>query len=162
MIYDSKMINEFLVVDRSGIALFYFDAEGNGKEHQRLASFFTALDIFVKEGFKDSIKMIKLVNKIYYLYPKDNLIFIASILKTNFKEKLVEEFMSKVSEKFLKKFTSNITQFKKDISIFDSFIYDLQELIGKKIKIKKKSSEILKDFLGINKKINYKKVLDAL
>ncbi|MBD3227040.1 MAG: hypothetical protein GF329_02545 [Candidatus Lokiarchaeota archaeon] len=159
------MINELIIVNESGLALFYQNLLGKiPKEYQQIAAFFTALNTFASAGaVNDEVKMISTEKSIFKIIKRDEFSFIFSCSKRKIDESKLNTTIRRIVEEFLNEFNKEINRFNGDISIFDSFSENIEKICNIKTKKPKKSSEILKNFLGINdKKIDYKKVLNSL
>jgi hypothetical protein len=71
--------------------------------------------------------------------------------------------IKKIADAFMGRFEEEISAFNGKISVFDPFSENIDNICETKTKKSKKSSEILKNFLGLeDKKIDYKKVLNSL
>lgn len=159
------MINELIIVNESGLALFYQNFIGKSpKDYQQIAAFFTALNTFAKSGgMNDEISLIAMENNIFRIFKKDNLNFIFNCRKKELNQKILNQLIIKIANEFIGRYKEKIDKFNGEIAVFDPFTEDIDKICDIKTKKSKKSSEILKNFLGLeDKKIDYKKVLDSL
>jgi len=157
------MIKELIIVNMAGIALFYQNFEKKDVEnYQSIAAFFTALNSFAKESVKDDLNMIQMGTDIFYFYSDQNLNCIIKCALKTVDEKRINELAKRIINQFKNKFSDEIENFEGAITIFDTFTEDLDDICQVKIKTKEKSSKILQNFLGLDKQIDYKKVLDGL
>ncbi len=156
------MIKEILIINYNGVGLFYQNFEEAAQvDHQLLAGFFTAIQNFAKVFMEDKVDVIVSRNNQYSFYQGNDF---SIVIKTD------KGINAKIKEKtlqlrnlFLDVYKTFINQNERDIEIYNNFEGTVRKLFGIEIKTMNKSSEILRETLGISlKKTNFKKILDAL
>ena len=156
------MFKELIIVNNAGIGLFYQQFDRKIEDHQSIAALFSALKTYAQMTVGDELTCIVLGESTINIYNRDELNSIFRYNKNETTENRINLLAETIIDSFFNKYRNEITRFKGVIKCFDSFSDDLGEICQIKPKTTKKSSEILNDFLGLNKKIDYKKVLNSL
>ncbi|MHA1232270.1 MAG: hypothetical protein ACTSRP_16725 [Candidatus Helarchaeota archaeon] len=157
------LIKELIIINHSGIAIFYQNFVGEKDiDYQSIAGFFSALNTFANHSINDKINSIVMGKEICYFVMKDDLYFIFRCAKKDFSEKQLKQKAEKVVNKFLQEYGDLLKDFKGNIACFNSFSEKLSDILEINTANLKPSSEILSNLIGLNKTINYKKVLDSL
>ena len=135
------MIQQLMIINRAGIALFYRDFSGSNviKDQQSLASYFDLICRFTKNQFKESLKTISLDNSIFFFYThKSGLHIIFKCDNDTFDRELLESLADKIIDNFIKKFRTDLKDFNGEISNFHTFSHVLEKVIESKDKDIKK------------------------
>jgi hypothetical protein len=135
------MIQELMIINKAGIALFYYDFSGNNifKDQQSLASYFDLICRFTKNQFKESLKTISLDNSIFFFFThKSRLHIIFKCDNKKFDSKLLESLANKIIDNFITNYRNDLKDFNGEISNFHSFSHVLEKVIDSKEKDFKK------------------------
>ncbi|MFX0105103.1 MAG: hypothetical protein ACFE75_06405 [Candidatus Hodarchaeota archaeon] len=129
------MIQELMIINQSGIALFYhnFINGDNLKDEQSLASYFDIICRFTKREFKENLKMLTLDSFIFFFYTHRSGFHL--VLKCDNKEinkKQLENFSETMIDNFLVRYRAILKDFNGEISQFHSFSKDIMELLESK------------------------------
>ena len=131
------MIQELMIIDQAGIALFYHNFKNNERleDEQTLASYFDIICRFTKREFKESLKSITLDNSIFFFYTHGSRFHL--VLKCDNKEidkLLLERFSETLIENFLKNYKDVLKDFNGEISHFKSFSKEIMNILGSKFR----------------------------
>ena len=135
------MIQELMIINRAGIALFYYDFSGRNifKDQQSLASYFDLICRFTKNQFKESLKTISLDNSIFFFFThKSGLHIIFKCDNKTFDRKLLESLADRIIDNFITNFRKDLEDFNGEISNFHTFSHILEKVIVSKEKDIKK------------------------
>ena len=134
------MIQELLIINKAGIALFYFNfLEKSRKKdnYQLIASFLDQIAHFTKLGLKDDLGIIMMSNYFYsyYKHKKSNLLIIFKCDKSNYEnpkiiKKSLDIVAKKISDNFFMKFKDEIEDFNGNISRFKSFTKTIEDIFS--------------------------------
>ena len=135
------MIQEVMMINQAGIALFYHNFVNNDKldDEQSLAGYFDIICRFTKREFKESLKMLTLDSFIFFFYNHRSGFHL--VLKCDNKDidkKQLELFSETIIETFLKKYKDFLKDFNGEISIFKSYSNDIIQILDTKFKDFKK------------------------
>jgi hypothetical protein len=139
------MIQELMMINQAGIALFYHNFVNNDKldDEQSLAGYFDIICRFTKREFKESLKMLTLDSFIFFFYTHSSGFHL--VLKCDNKEidkKQLELFSESIIDKFLEKYKDILDHFNGEISLFKSFSKYIINILETKFKNLKKASYI--------------------
>lgn len=131
------MIQELMIINQAGIALFYHDFLNNNRldDEQSLASYFDIICRFTKREFKESLKMLTLDSFIFFFY--NHISGFHLVLKCDNKEidkKKLELFSEIIIDNFLKKYKDYLEDFNGEISKFKSFSNNIIQILDTKFK----------------------------
>ncbi len=131
------MIRELMIINQSGIALFYHSFINNEKlnDEQSLASYFDIICKFTKRNFRESLRTITLDSFIFFFYTHSSRYHL--VLKCDNIEldnELLESISETIIEEFLDKYNDVLKNFNGEVSIFHSFSKVLIDLIDFQIK----------------------------
>ncbi len=130
------MIQQLMIINRAGIALFYHNFSGRSnifKDQQSLASYFDLLCRFTKNQFKESLRTISLDNSIFFFYThQSGLHTIFKCDNESFDRELLESLADKIIDNFIKKFKNDLKDFNGEISNFHGFSKILEKVIDSK------------------------------
>jgi hypothetical protein len=127
------MIQELIIINHAGIALFYHNFLNNDTldDEQTLASYFDIICRFTKREFKESLKFLTLDSLIFFFYTHKSQYHL--VLKCDNEEidKLeLEEFSEIIIDKFLKDYHDVLVKdFNGEISLFKSFSKEIENII---------------------------------
>ena len=134
------MIQELLIINKAGIALFYFNFLEKSKKkdnYQLIASFLDQIAHFTKLGLKDDLGIIMMSNYFYsyYKHKKSNLLIIFKCDKSNYEnpkiiKKSLDIVAKKISDNFFMKFKDEIEDFNGNISRFKSFTKNIEDIFS--------------------------------
>lgn len=135
------MIQELMIINQAGIALFYHDFLNNNRldDEQSLASYFDIICRFTKRELKESLKMLTLDSFIFFFYNHRSGFHL--VLKCDNKDidkKQLELFSETIIDNFLKKYKVILEDFNGEISLFKSFSNHLIQILDTKFKDFKK------------------------
>jgi hypothetical protein len=130
------MIQELMIINKAGIALFYhnFVDVNNFNDQQFLASYFDIICRFTKLSFKESLRMLTLDSFIFFFYThKSNYHLVFKCLNKEIDTKLLEDTAETIIESFLAKYNDILENFNGEISHFKSFGEIIQDIISTKL-----------------------------
>ena len=139
------MIQELMIINQAGIALFYHNFIDNERlaDKQSLASYFDIICRFTKKSFKESLRTLELDNYKFLFYThKSNFHLVLKCKNKNFNKKLLESISEKIIDAFLKKYKHILKNFNGEISHFKSFSEDVMNLLVTKFDAFKKYPSI--------------------
>ncbi|MFX1411751.1 MAG: hypothetical protein ACFFA6_15480 [Promethearchaeota archaeon] len=130
------MIQELMIINKAGIALFYHNFSGDiFKDQQSLAAYFDLICRFTKNQFKESLRTITLDSFIFFFYThKSGLHIIFKCDNKIFDRALLESLADKIIENFMIKFRDSLEDFDGEISNFHTFSDTLEKLLNPKDK----------------------------
>jgi len=125
------MIDEFMVLNNDGIALYYhnfIDKKDKREDYQLIAGFLDQISIFTKFSLKEPLKIIEWEDFVFFFFRHDKsnlrLIFKCDNTKVDsivVVKRPIEMMAKNILNKFFAKFESEINDFKGEISQFNSF-----------------------------------------
>ncbi len=138
------MIQELMIINKNGIALYYFNFLTKIKEdvedYQLIAGFLDQIDRITQSEFKKSLNKIEYGDLIFYFFghPNSNLRIIFKCDNTKiYTTKLMERSLSLIARNLLNKFITrynyDLENFKGEISRFKSFSENIDEIFKKRI-----------------------------
>jgi hypothetical protein len=129
------IIQELMITNQAGIAVFYYTLSDDNTDQQSLASYFDLIIRFTKHNLKESLKSISLENHIYFFYTHHSgLHLIFKCLNKQFDSEMLESLADKLIEKFLTIYKDKIDNFNGEVSNFSSFIDFVTEVFDSKTK----------------------------
>ena len=133
-----KMIREIMIIDQSGIALFYQNFINNERleDEQSLASYFDIICRFTKQNFKESLKTLTLDSYIFFFYTHSSRYHL--VLKCNNRvidNDLLESISERIIEEFLERYNEVLKDFNGEISVFQSFTEVLSNILDLRTEI---------------------------
>jgi hypothetical protein len=129
------MIQELLIINQAGLALFYHNFNDNDTmdDEQSLASYFDIICRFTKRNFNESLRILILDSFIFFFYTHETQFHLVLKCKNgNYDKEVLEIISESVIEKFLKKFSYCLEDFNGEISQFKSFATELTEITSSK------------------------------
>ncbi len=129
------MIQELMIIDQAGIALFYhnFINDDSLDDEQTLASYFDIICRFTKREFKESLKFLTLDSFIFFFYTHKSQYHL--VIKCDNKEinkRKLEDFSETIIEKFLENYKVVLKDFNGEVSHFKSFSKEIMKIIRNK------------------------------
>ncbi len=127
------MIQELMIINHAGIALFYHNLINNENidDEQSLASYFDVICRFTKQSFKESLKTLELDSYIFFFYThKSNYHLVLKCENKVFNKKILESISEKIVDKFLEKYKELLQNFNGEISHFKSFSNQIITLLS--------------------------------
>lgn len=134
-----KMIRELMIINQSGIALFYHNFINNERldDEQSLASYFDIICRFTKRNFKESLKTLTLDSFIFFFYTHSSRYhLVLKCTNKNIDKNLLESISERILEEFLKKYKDALKDFNGEVSIFQSFSELLSNILDLKTEIR--------------------------
>jgi len=131
------MIQELMIINQAGIALFYHNFKTNEQvgDKQSLASYFDIICRFTKHSFKENLKSLELDNYIFFFYTHKSLFHLVLKCDNNsFDKDLLEDIANVIVETFLKKYKDLLADFNGEVSLFHSFSEVIEKIIYSKFK----------------------------
>lgn len=123
------MIENYWILAKGGILLYCKNyMKLNDTDDNLIASFFSALDSFVKETTHEKIKSIILKGKKFSYIIGDGLIIVISTEEYG-NDLLIQNLLKKIKMKFLEKYQEKITNFSGNTAPFQNFDEELGESI---------------------------------
>ena len=134
------MIQELLIINKAGIALFYHNFINKLKKqdnYQLIASFLDQIAHFTKFGLKNDLGLIKMNNFFFsfYKHHKSNHRIVLKCDQSNFENpKVIKKSLDIVSKKladnFYNHYKEDLDNFDGNISRFHSFTTVIEEIFG--------------------------------
>ncbi|NVM38622.1 MAG: hypothetical protein HWN81_23745 [Candidatus Lokiarchaeota archaeon] len=138
----TKMIQELMIINQAGIALFYHNFINNEKfdDEQSIAGYFDVICRFTKQSFKESLKTLELDSFIFFFYThKSNYHLVLKCDNKGFDKKLLETISEKIVDKFFKKYKEILQDFNGEISHFKSFSNQIIKILNNQFKDSRKA-----------------------
>jgi len=128
------MIQELMIIDQAGIALFYHNfIDDSLEDEQTLASYFDIICRFTKREFKESLKFLALDSLIFFFYThKSQYHLILKCVNEEIDKSKLEEVSETIIESFLKKHEDDLKDFNGEISHFKSFSKEIKHILDSK------------------------------
>ncbi|MFW9784935.1 MAG: hypothetical protein ACFFFB_21825 [Candidatus Heimdallarchaeota archaeon] len=130
------MIQELMVINNAGIALFYHNFINNEKkdDHQSLASYFDIICRFTKHSFKESLRMLTLDSFIFYFYTHiSNYYLVLKCDNKRLNKDLLENIAETIIDNFLNEYEELLKDFNGEISSFNSFSQIVEHIVSLKL-----------------------------
>lgn len=134
------MIQELLIINNAGIALFYhnFLKKDNKKDdYQLIASFLDQIAYFTKFGLKNELELIKMNNYFlsFYKHNKSNHRIVLKCDQSNFdNSKIIKKSLDLVAKKlgdnFYNRYKEELEHFDGNVSQFNSFTNTIEDIFG--------------------------------
>ncbi len=125
----------WILESNSGICIFeqnYVDITKDNVSIDIITSFFSAILSIAEESFVDEIEYIKFSRRKIFFEFVENLLFIISVKDVNAGEEQIKMIIDKIAHKFRSKYQSVIPHFGGNISQFNDFSVDLEEIVKEK------------------------------
>ncbi|MFX1237741.1 MAG: hypothetical protein ACFFAS_11370 [Promethearchaeota archaeon] len=126
------MIQEILILNQSGIALFHHSFSGQSQfDIQLIASYFDLICRYTKKKMHASLKSFTLEKHIIFFYsfsPGLHLVFICNNMELNMD--ILELLADLIMENFIVMFKDNLNKFNGEISVFRSFSHVVENIIN--------------------------------
>ncbi len=132
------MIEEFWIINGSGVPLFHFDTKIGGKEDSieavvkstLFAGMWTAINVVAQQINGDSINSLHLGSRTLTLKKSEkfNLIFLANAPR-NEKDKKIEKILAKLMQAFLDVYSGVLIGWNGNIEQFNRFRQDVEKVI---------------------------------
>ncbi|MBY8990542.1 MAG: hypothetical protein KGD58_07300 [Candidatus Lokiarchaeota archaeon] len=130
------MIQEIMIINKAGIALFYHNFVNVNliDDHQSLASYFDIICRFTKNSFKESLRMLTLDNFIFFFYTaRSNYHLVLKCGNKKIKKELLEDIAESILTAFLTEFKNSLDDFNGEISEFKPFSEIVEGLVSSKL-----------------------------
>ena len=140
------MIEELMIIDQAGIALFYHNFINNDRldDEQSLASYFDIICRFTKNSFKESLRTLVLDSFIFFFYThKSNYHLVLKCENEKYNKDVLESISEKIIKKFLLKYKKELKDFNGETSLFISFSEDIIEILSHDLISDVKTLEII-------------------
>ena len=131
------MIQELMIINEAGIALFYhnFIESKNLEDEQSLASYFDVIRRFTKHSFKESLRTLVLDSYIFYFYShKSDYHLVLKCEFIDFDKKILEQISETIINSFLTQYKDILDDFNGEITYFKSFSKQVTEILKSKFK----------------------------
>ncbi|MHA1725826.1 MAG: hypothetical protein ACTSYC_05020 [Promethearchaeota archaeon] len=126
----------WILDSHSGICIFeqnYVDLTKDNVSVDIISSFFSAILSIAQESFVDQIQYIKFSKRKVFFKFHEDLLFIISVKDTPpFHDLWVQKTIQQIAEKFVAKYSPQIMNFEGNISEFNGFSKDLEEIVNEK------------------------------
>ena len=131
------MIQELMIINQAGIALFYhnFVNKDRIKDEQTLASYFDIICRFTKREFNESLNILTLDSFIFFFYTHSSSFHL--VLKCDNKDidkNQLQKFSKTIIDKFLINYNDFLEDFNGEISIFKPFSKEIEKIINSQFK----------------------------
>ena len=126
-----------MIIDQSGIALFYHNFTNNDKlnDEQSLAGYFDIICRFTENSFKESLRTLVLDSFLFFFYThKSNYHLVLKCDNVNFDKKKLEEISETIISSFLTQYKDILNNFNGEISNFRSFSKQIIKILNTKFK----------------------------
>ena len=134
------MVEEFWIIDTSGICLFHRALHGGSNimdrkfeiqvDEQLFSGLLSGIMSFAEEVSQEKIKKIELNEGKFLFFARQNLIFIVRSL-LNKSDKDVKKKIQIIQDLFIKKYSDELDAFDGDVSSFRLFEKDLEDIFKK-------------------------------
>ncbi|KKN00433.1 hypothetical protein LCGC14_1137840 [marine sediment metagenome] len=127
------MIQELMIINQAGLALFYHNFKNNDRinDEQSLASYFDIICRFTKRNFKESLRTLTLDSVIFFFYTHKSLYhLVLKCDKKKFDKKVLETLSESIINKFLEEYKDVLEDFNGEISLFKSFSEEIRKLLA--------------------------------
>ena len=127
------MIQELMIINQAGLALFYHNFKNNDRinDEQSLASYFDIICRFTKRNFKESLRTLTLDSVIFFFYTHKSLYhLVLKCDKKKFNKKVLETLSESIINKFLEEYKDILEDFSGEISLFKSFSEEIRKLLA--------------------------------
>ena len=131
------MIQELMIINHAGIALFYHDFMNNNRvdDEQSLASYFDIICRFTKRSFKESLRMLTLDSFLFFFYThKSRYHLVLKCENKKIDRNILESFSESIIDDFLLKYEDKLDDFNGEISHFKSFSNNIVDILNSKFK----------------------------
>ncbi|MHA2037523.1 MAG: hypothetical protein ACW972_03975 [Promethearchaeota archaeon] len=129
------MIQELMIINQAGLALFYYNFKGEDKvgDEQSLASYFDIICRFTRQNFQESLRILMLDSFIFFFYTHRSRYHLVIKCKNgSYDRKALELISESIIDKFLEKYSNSLEDFNGEISQFKSFTSELTEITSSK------------------------------
>jgi hypothetical protein len=130
------MIQELMIINKAGIALFYhnFIDVHLTDDHQSLASYFDIICRFTKNSFNESLNMLTLDSFVFFFYThKSNYHLVLKCGNKEINRNILEDIAESILSAFLTQFKSSLEDFNGEISDFKPFSEIVESLVSSKL-----------------------------
>jgi hypothetical protein len=138
------MILELMIINNIGIALYYYNfytkIKKDTEDHQLIASFLDQIDRITQMELKESLHKIEYGDLIFFFFghPNSDLRIIFKCDNTKiYSTQLMERSLSLIAKnllgKFIQRYKNELDNFKGEISLFKSFIENIDEIFKKRV-----------------------------
>ena len=138
------MIQELMIINTNGIALFYFNFFSKVKpdleDHQLIASFLDQIDRITQFELKRNLHKIEYGDLIFFFFghPNSDLRIIfkcdaSKLYSTQLMERSLQLIARNLLSKFIKRYSNELKNFKGEISLFKSFTENIDEIFKKRV-----------------------------
>jgi len=132
-----KILQDIWILNQSGTVLW--SRVINPKMDQQLfGALMSAIDSFAKEISNQGLTNIELTDKTFFLFKKQNLLFITNAPR-KVKEKRIQQELKWISDKFLETYTNELKCWDKDTMVFSDFKNVIENSLEEPIDKLKKS-----------------------
>jgi hypothetical protein len=131
------MIQELMIINDAGIALFYHNFINNNQldDQQSLAGYFDIICRFTRSSFKESLRMLTLDSIIFFFYThKSNYYLVFKCINKEIDHILLEDVAECIIDNFLTKYNEILKDFSGEISLFESFSETVKNIVSTKLK----------------------------
>lgn len=145
------MITALYLIAKGGTCIFKREYTKTEVDEQLISGFLSAIEDFARETFLDGLQEIKLQTGrtlIYGIWGKEGELLGAALADGEDHPKLVEEILNEIMTKFYKKYEEDIKKGTYDVSKFEVFTKDVDNLIISKIKARGVSTLIMGFIVG--------------
>ncbi|MFX0037877.1 MAG: hypothetical protein ACFFCY_04160 [Promethearchaeota archaeon] len=131
------MINELMIINEAGIALFYHSIINNDNldDQQSLASYFDIICKFTKESFKESLKTLVLDSFLFFFYTHNsNYHLVLKCENIDFNKKVLENISETIISSFVNEYKDILNNFNGEISCFKPFSKQIIQILNTEFK----------------------------
>lgn len=135
--FSIKMIQELMIINDAGIALFYHNFISNNQldDQQSLAGYFDIICRFTRSNFKESLRMLTLDSYIFFFYThRSNYYLVFKCINKEIDSVLLEEIAECIIDNFLTRYHNLLKDFNGEISLFKSFSESVEHIVSTKLK----------------------------
>ncbi|MFX0002194.1 MAG: hypothetical protein ACFE9J_01805 [Candidatus Hermodarchaeota archaeon] len=131
------MINELMIINQAGIALFYHNLINNEQlnDQQSLAGYFDIICRFTKNSFKENLKTLILDSFLFFFYTHNsNYHLVLKCENIDFDKKVLENVSETIISSFVNEYKDILNNFNGEISCFKSFSKQIIKILNKEFK----------------------------
>ncbi len=123
------MINQFLILNTSGVPLYNWQKEKEETDFGLISGFLSAFHMFAKSERGEEIKRIHLDPTTFIFEEESDLIFVI-LTKEKKHEKFINLILKELKDRFLKQYQNEIEKYSGNMSLFRNFENDVEEILS--------------------------------
>jgi hypothetical protein len=125
-----KILQDIWILEKSGIVIFHREFD-KVVSPQLFGAMMSALNMFAEQLAEGGLSNFDLKDTRFTIIKKSGLIFVANSSK-KFNQKKVNKELHKISKKFLKLYSEDLTKFQGKIGAFSGFLNEIEDTLEEK------------------------------